>query len=197
MTVGATRDGATMTAMTVPAAAPRITAEEFLADDYPVGSELVDGVVHRNDPAFLHQEVVSRLLRALAAWAASEEGHGRAGVGGNWVLDDRHVYKPDVWWRAVRPRGTRNDGPPDLAVEVRSPGTWALDVGPKLRRYGTAGTAELWLVDPPAQSVLVFRRDGSGAGFAAAVEIGGAEALSSPLLPGFALTPGELFADLD
>lgn len=186
-----------MTAMTVPAAVPRITAEEFLADDYPVGSELVDGVAHTNDPAFLHQEIVFRLLQAFGAWIRSDVGHGHAGFGGTWVLDDRHVYKPDAWWRAVRPRGTRNDGPPDLAVEVRSPGTWALDVGPKLRRYEAAGTTELWLVDPPAASVLVFRRDGSGAGFAAAVEIGGAEALSSPLLPGFALTPADLFADLD
>jgi Uma2 family endonuclease len=186
-----------MTAMTVPAAAPRITAEEFLADDYPVGSELVDGVVHMNDPAFLHQEVVGRLYRLLASWSAGDTGHGRAGVGGNWVLDDQHVYKPDVWWRAVRPRGTRNEGPPDLAVEVRSPGTWALDVGPKLRRYELAGTTELWLVDPPAESVLVFRRDGSGAGFAAAVEIGGDEELTSPLLPGFAIVTADLFADLD
>lgn len=186
-----------MTAMTVPAATPRITAEEFLARDYPVGSELVDGVVHVNDPAFLHQEVVSRLLQALALWAAGESGHGRAGIGGNWVLDDRHVYKPDVWWRATRPRGTRNDGPPDLAIEVRSPGTWALDVGPKLRRYEAAGTAELWLVDPPAESVLVFRRDGSGAGFAAAVDLSGEDALTSPLLPGFVLAAAALFTDLD
>lgn len=80
---------------------------------------------------------------------------------------------------------------------MRSPGTWALDVGPKLRRYELTGAAELWLVDPPACSVLVFRRDGADAGFAAAVEIGVDEALTSPLLPGFGLATAELFADLD
>lgn len=186
-----------MTAMTAPAAHPRITADEFLSRDYPIGSELVDGVVHLNDPAFLHQEVVGRLYFALREWALAREIPGRAGAGGNWVLSDGNVYKPDVWWATTPPRGTRHAGPPDLAIEVRSPGTWALDVGPKLRRYEAAGTAELWLVDPPAHSVLVFRRDDSGAGFAAAVDVGAGERLTSPLLPGFALSLDELFAGLE
>ncbi|GAA1401075.1 Uma2 family endonuclease [Pseudonocardia kongjuensis] len=196
-----------MTTMPAPTTPVRpVEVEEFLTGDFPVGSELVDGVVHLNDPAFLHQEVVSRLLQALAAWTRTEPGHGRAGFGGNWVLAGRNVYKPDVWWAAEPPRGTRHAGPPELAVEVRSPGTWALDVGPKLRRYEAAGTAELWLVDPPAWTVLVFRRAagsgtaGSGtagagaAGFGTALEVAGGD-LTSPLLPGFALPVTDLVED--
>ncbi|WP_300008566.1 Uma2 family endonuclease [Pseudonocardia sp.] len=186
-----------MTAMTahVPSTlvtAPRITADEFLSGDHPIGSELVDGVVYEMDPAFDHQEVVSRLLTALR----EQTDHGRAGIGGNWVLADGHVYKPDVWWKAQRPRGVRHDGPPELAIEVRSPGTWALDVGPKLRQYEAAGTTELWLVDTASSTVLVFRRDDSGPGFADAVEFAAGEELTSPLLPGFALDVDALFADL-
>jgi len=186
-----------MTAMTVQAAAPRITADEFLSRDHPIGSELIDGVVHVNDPAFVHQEVGARVLDALRGWAAEAAGAGRAGWGGNWVLSDGHVYKPDVWWSAGPPRGTRHAGSPELAIEVRSPGTWALDIGPKLRQYEAAGATELWLVDPPARSVLVFRRDGSGSGFAAAVDVGAGESLTSPMLPGFTLAIGELFHDLE
>ncbi|MEQ3550273.1 Uma2 family endonuclease [Pseudonocardia nematodicida] len=170
-----------------------IDTDDFLGGEHPAGSELVDGVVNRNDPGFTHQELAGRLLQALAAWTRSEHGQGRAGFGGNWVLTDRNVYKPDVWWAAVAPRGTRHDGPPDLAVEVRSPGTWALDVGPKLRRYEAAGTTELWLVDPPAGVVLVFRRDDDG-GFGTALEIGDGE-LATPLLPGFTLAVASLFDD--
>ncbi len=184
-----------MTAMTAHVATPRITADEFLSGDHPIGSELVDGVVYEMDPAFDHQEVVSRLLIALGMWVAGS-GFGRAGLGGNWVLSDGHVYKPDVWWKAQRPRGVRNDGPPDLAIEVRSPGTWALDVGPKLKQYEAAGTTELWLVDTPSSTVLVFRRDDSGPGFADAVEFGLGESLTSPLLPGLAVDVDALFADL-
>jgi Uma2 family endonuclease len=184
-----------MTAMTADVAVPRITADEFLSGDYPIGSELVDGVVSEVDPAFDHQEVVARLMTALRLWT-QQRSLGRVGIGGNWVLSDGHVYKPDVWWMSEPPRGTRHDGPPDLAIEVRSPGTWALDVGPKLRRYEAAGAAEVWLVDTPSSTVLVFRRDCSEPGYADAVEVGTGGVLTSPLLPGFALGVDELFADL-
>ncbi|MBC8092896.1 MAG: Uma2 family endonuclease [Pseudonocardia sp.] len=183
--------------MTVQTASiPRITADEFLSGDYPEGSELIDGVVYEVDPAFDHQEVGARLLDEIRAWVRAEPGRGRAGYGGNWVLSDGHVYKPDVWWKAQRPRGVRNDGPPELAIEVRSPGTWALDIGPKLRRYEASGAVEVWLVDTPSSTVLIFRRGDSGPGFADVVEIGLGTVLGSPLLPGFELKVDELFADL-
>lgn len=71
-------------------------------------------------------------------------------------------------------------------------------MGPKLRRYEAAGTAELWLVDPPAWTVLVFRRDGGPgtAGFGTALEVAGGD-LTSPLLPGFALPVTGLFEGVE
>jgi hypothetical protein len=47
-----------MTAMTVTPS--RISADEFLAGDYPISSELIDGVVDVNDPTFLHNRMGSR-----------------------------------------------------------------------------------------------------------------------------------------
>jgi Uma2 family endonuclease len=176
---------------TVTAVTSSLSADEFLSGDYPVGSELIDGVVFVNDPGFRHQRLCLRLIRALADWADSGNGSGEVGYGGNWVLADRHVYKPDVWWIATPPEGARHDGPPDLAVEVRSPGTWHRDIGPKLRIYAEAGTRELWLVDTPARAVLVYR---AGA-FDDAAELGPGDALASPLLPGFALPLDELFRE--
>lgn len=67
--------------MTAHVAIPRITADEFLPRDFPIGSELVDGVVYEMDPAFDHQELVSCLLIALRVWV-EESGLGRAGFGG-------------------------------------------------------------------------------------------------------------------
>lgn len=185
-----------MTAMTVQEAVSdgegqRITADEFLSQDHPIGSELIDGVVHMMDPTFRHQRLCSRIYDGLRDWTRTDGGHGEVGWGGNWVLTDRHVYKPDVWWKALAPTGTRNDGPPDLAVEVRSPGTWHLDIGRKLDTYGTAGTRELWLVDTPAWTVLVYR----AGSFDDAVEVGPGQQLTSPLLPGFTIDIDELFAD--
>jgi Uma2 family endonuclease len=170
-----------------------LTADEFLAGDYPVGSELINGEVFVNDPAFPHQEIAGRIYVALVLWTRSKRGRGRAGYGGNWVLADGHVYKPDVWWTAARPTGSRHSGPPDLAVEVRSPGTWHRDIGPKLHQYQVSRTPELWLVDSPAHTVLVFR----GPDFRSGVELAAGQQLTTPLLPGFAVGVDELFADID
>lgn len=180
-----------MTVMTARTATMRLTADEFLAGDHPIGSELIDGVVCVNDPEFRHQRICLRILGALLAWVGTEHGHGEPGWGGNWVLAAGHVYKPDVWWVAIPPAGARHDGPPELAVEVRSPGTWHRDIGRKLATYGAAGTKELWLVDTPASTVLVYR----AGSFDDAVEVGPGQHLSSPLLLGFTLAVDELFAE--
>lgn len=169
------------------------TAQEFLASAAPTGSELVAGVVYLNDVSFEHQELCARMVLALHRWER-DSGLGRGGIGGNWVLSDGDVYKPDVWWTSRPPSGSRHDGPPDLAIEVREMGTWAVDIGQKWRRYEAAGTAELWLVDGPARTVLVFRRDGDA--FDTAIDVGPGEELTSRLLPGFVLAIDELFSDL-
>ena len=180
-----------MTAMTVQAQDPRISAEEFLTQDYPIGSELIDGVVHVNDASFRHNRLCGRIFFELTLWTRSSAGSGDAGEGGNWVLSDGNVYKPDVWWAAHPPDGTRHDGPPDLAVEVRSPKTWLLDIGRKRDEYRASGVGELWLVDTPAKTVLVYRKDES---LDDASEVGPGETLTSAVLPGFALPIDELFA---
>ena len=109
----------------------------------------------------------------------------------------RDVYAPDVWWaRDGRPdvAAGRLDSVPDLAVEVRSPATWRYDSGPKRRRYGMAGTAELWLVDHQARRITVHRRSSAeSSGFDSSLTVTVGELLVSPLLPGFSLDLDEVF----
>jgi len=103
-----------------------------------------------------------------------------------------------VWWVAHQHRfdltAARHDGPPDLAVEVRSPRTWALDIGPKRSLYEAAGLVELWLVDVPAEAVLISRRSGAGSGFDHAVDVLRGDVLDSPLLEELVMPLDELFA---
>ncbi len=171
-----------------------MSVEEFLAGDYPAGSWLVDGEVVVNDPGFQHQEVVARILEALRQWCSTAPERGRAGFGGNWVFGPYTLLKPDIWWCAVRPTGNRSDTPPDLAVEVRSPSTWRYDVGRKRQIYDEAGVAELWLVDPEAETILAWRRPPETAAFGPVAVLGPGDDLTTPLLEGFRLSVDDLFA---
>ena len=175
-----------------------LRAEEYLAGDWERHTQLVGGEVVVTDPRFWHQELVFRILRSLREWCEGP-GRGMAGFGGNWVLGPGDVYCPDVWWLAdpgrLDLRALSHDGGPDLAVEVRSPSTWHFDIGRKRSVYESAGVGELWLVDHPAQAVLVARRsEPKSPTFDVSAEVGPGEALTSPLLPGFGLAVDELFA---
>jgi len=179
--------------MTTSSPPARVSAEEFLAGDWPADSWLVDGEVVMNDPGFQHQEVAARILGALRQWCDGSPGRGRAGFGGNWVMGPFSVLKPDVWWSAHIPTGTRSDTPPDLAVEVRSPGTWRYDLGRKRELYEGVGVTELWLVDPPAATLLVWRRTSGAARFDEVAAFGAGDLVTSPLFGGFNLSVDELF----
>jgi len=77
---------------------------------------------------------------------------------------------------------------------VRSPSTWRYDVGTKKRSYEREGISELWLVDIPVDTVLVFRRSYPvSAGFDVALELVAGEVLSTPLLPELGLDLAALF----
>jgi Uma2 family endonuclease len=178
----------------------RLSTDDFLAGDWPAGTELVDGEVVMNDPSFRHQEVTLRLLEALRQWTRDAPGRGRAGFGGNWTPAAGEVYKPDAWWvpHGTEPAGesVRWEGVPALVAEVRSPGTWPVDIGRKRSVYERARVAELWLVDTPARTVIVFRRRKPDSGsFDESVEFGPAQTLTTPLLGGFELPVEALFGE--
>lgn len=178
-----------------------ISVEDFLAGDWPPDAQLVDGEVIVNDPSFEHQRIAGLLFRRLAEWVDEGVGRGLAGFGGNWTIAPGSVYKPDAWWvaeaRRPDPGAIRSDTPPDLVVEVRSPRTWSIDLGTKRTGYEAAGVAELWLVDPPARTIIVYRRTAPDApGFDVEGEVGPGETLTTPLLDGFTLPVDDLFAAL-
>lgn len=177
----------------------RLTADEYLA--LPLEerhTQLIDGEIVVSDPRFRHQRILTELVRLLANWLVDHPGLGEAGVGCNWRLDDRNVFVPDVWFlrEEHRPEGDplAADGPPDLAVEVRSPTTWRYDVGRKKLAYERLGLAELWLVDTESNTVLVFRRStAKAAEFDVALEVAAGEQLTTPLLPGLVIDVAALF----
>ncbi len=181
--------------------AQRMTADEFLARPFEEGQrweELIDGEVVVSQPTARHNEVQGELFFALKSWIKGGAGRGQAFIPLDVKLDDLNVFAPDIsWYQASNPVAASAQPPyplPDLAVEVRSPSTWRYDAGAKKATYERHGLPELWLVDTPAEQVLVFRRSQGGVrGFDVALELGRGDTIGSPLLPGFALDVGALF----
>ncbi len=183
------------------AVAQRMTAEEYLAEPFDdVRSELVAGEVVVQGPNLLHQLVIRDLYDALSAWQTAAEGRGDITWPIDVQIDERNVFSPDLLWYAAGRAPSRHDERPypvpDIAVEVRSPSTWRYDIGAKKAAYERNGLAELWLLDPTTNDVFVFRRSSPrSASFDVALELGRADTLTSPQLPGFALGLSALFPD--
>jgi Uma2 family endonuclease len=175
----------------------RLTLEEFMKEDWPPTVQLIHGEVVQVNASFDHNRIRQSIFLALHQWTRAEPERGEAGLGGNWVLSPDSLVIPDVWWASEedRPSGLFVNGAPDLAVEVRSPGTWRYDIGAKRDLYLEAGVQELWLVDTDARAVIGYRRRRGAAilpSFDEGFEATAGDQLTSPLLPGFALEIAEI-----
>ena len=146
----------------------------------------------------LHQAIAGRLFIALQLWCDAASGRGRAGFGGNWVVSERSVVKPDAWWISPADQpgliGARSDVPPTIAAEVRSPRTWRVDIGRKRELYEAKGVVELWLADGTTNTLTVLRRSAGGVGLDQEQRLVPGDVLTTTLLDGFALDVGALFA---
>ncbi len=102
------------------------------------------------------------------------------------------VRAPDIAFvRAGRlpegPPPQRWDQAPDLVVEVVSPNDRWSEIEDKTQDWLTAGTEEVWLVDPARREVKVVTREGSRTRR-------GGQVVTSAVLPGFEFAVEELFA---
>ena len=180
----------------------RLTWAEFL--ELPDGdelrhAELVDGEIVVNLPTRPHQRVVGRVWSTIDAWTSQAAGRGEATIDPAVQIGLDRGYLPDVaWYREERcpPEPTSAfQGPPDLAVEVLSPSTRAVDALRKRTDYARIGVGELWLIDPEEPIVQVYRRPlGSpiDAEFALVAELRTEDTLTTPLLPGLEIVVGDL-----
>ena len=157
--------------------------------------ELYDGEVFEIPaPILLHQFVLGRLYLAFAAYV---QAHGGAVFMApvDIVLTDFDVVQPDLLlfmperehllhMRQV----TRH--PPDLAIEILSPGTARNERGRKLRLFERHCLQEYWLVDADGPSVEIYQL--VDARLTPAGMARGEERVESPLLPALDLHPSDL-----
>lgn len=181
----------------------RLTYEDYC--HIPPGHqryELIGGAIRVvPSPSVSHQQVSKRLQRALMEWV-EDRGLGEVyNAPLDVVLSKYDVVQPDLLYVSKDRLGIIREaniwGPPDLVVEILSPGTAKWDQEVKRQVYARFGVRELWLVDPVDRTIEVATLKPGESGtlqFAALQVYAHDSTMVSPLLPGFTLDAEALFA---
>ena len=146
-------------------ALPVPTYEDLLKlPDHVVG-EIVAGELHVSPrPAAPH----ARTSSVLGSELIGPFDRGRGGPGGWWILDEPELHLgadilvPDIaGWRREHlekiPNAAFFEIAPDWICEVVSPITARLDRSRKMPAYARYGVSFLWLIDPRAKVLEVYR----------------------------------------
>jgi Uma2 family endonuclease len=160
--------------------------------------EIIDGELFvSSQPSTGHQYTSTEVGVVLRIWSRVAGGVVLGAPGLIFADDDNAA--PDVIWasdeRFARIHGAdyKLHGPPELVVEVLSPGSdnERRDFVAKLGLYSRRGVEEYWILDWRQRRVLVHRRTGDTLVRVAA--LGAQDRLESPLLPGFTCRVDDLF----
>ncbi|MBN1287473.1 MAG: Uma2 family endonuclease [Anaerolineae bacterium] len=177
----------------------RMTYEEFLEwADEDTRAEWVDGevIMYTAPVGGRHQKLIHFLLHLLDAYLAERPvGEVYSGPYPVKLGPDLPGREPDIIFVAAehmdRYKETHLDGPPDIAVEIISPGSIAVDRGSKFYEYETASVREYWLIDPLRKEADFYRL--SDEGHYGRVQLDETGYFRSEVLPEFRLDPGWLW----
>ena len=131
----------------------------YRAEDYwllPEGEpcELIKGrFIMSPSPTSKHQYILIELVGIFAS-IAKQSGGKTLCAPMDVILSDDTILQPDVLYVSKENREIvrdRVEGPPDLVIEILSPGTERRDKLAKLDLYARHGVSEYWIVDPAAE----------------------------------------------
>jgi Uma2 family endonuclease len=177
----------------------RMTVEEFAGRRERVDDareELVRGVIVTSPiPRFRNGCVQATLACCLDAFVRPRQlGCVVLRTGVITERDPDTVRGPDVsFWSAERLPLNASveiypDVAPDLCVEILSPDERPTQIQQQLREYFACGVRMVWVVDPQASTVTVFREPTEGRLLCEDARLSGED-----VLPGFECRVGELF----
>lgn len=139
-----------------------MTLEEFLENDLE-GYEYVKGeLVPMPPPSMEHGEISINIIRYLDRHVYKHQLGRLYTAETTFQLEDRLV-KPDVAFVSMErlPENRRKGSPvpPDLAIEIVSPTDKQYDVTEKALAYLRSGTRLVWVIEPVAKTVMVYRSE--------------------------------------
>lgn len=178
----------------------QLTYEDYLLiPDDGQRHEIIDGEEHVSpSPSTPHQRIVQHFLVHLTLHVEDNQ-LGEVFVAPlDVILSDTNIVQPDVLYvseeRAsiITERGI--EGVPDLIVEVLSEGNRRHDEVRKRKLYARFEVPEYWIADPALETVKVYRLIDAGYERIAELSAETADALTTPLLPDFAVALDAIFA---
>ena len=140
----------------------KMTLKEFLENDLE-GYEYVKGeLVPRAAAAIVHGEIGVNVIIPLGSYVRENKLGRLYTIETTFQLDDR-VVKPDVAFvstnRLSEDKYKGMPVAPDLAVEIVSPSDKQYDVTEKALAYLKSGTRLVWVIEPVAKTVMVYRSE--------------------------------------
>jgi len=174
-----------------------VTASQLLTLREPgCRFELVRGEVRRMSPAgWWHGSIVGRLATAIGVYAESTGQGVMFGAETGFLIErgPDTVRAPDVAFVCSsrlppHPANGWFPGPPDLAVEVVSPGDGRQETLAKAQQWIRCGARLVWVVQPEERNVMVHRADGSTTQFGDDATLHGED-----VAPGLAIRIATLF----
>lgn len=158
--------------------------------------ELFDGkLVMTPSPNVQHQRVIARLCTQLLNYVEAHSLGLLIITPTDTIFDQYTVLQPDMLFvgreRIPEVVKDRIEGAPDLTIEVLSPSTIEKDRRRKLTVYCQFGVQEYWIVDPEAQTIELYTRDGGALRHSRTFS--STEAVQSSLFPGLCLPVASVF----
>lgn len=146
-------------------------------------------------PRYWHQKLVLNLASMMREHLRKNNSGELAISPSDVELTTADVYQPDIYFIAQERLGILNEqgpeGAPDLVVEVLSPGTAKLDLGPKRELYGATGVKEMWIVDGRQKKIDIYLLKGTELQLAREAALG--DQIETALIPGLTLDVREIF----
>jgi Uma2 family endonuclease len=174
-----------------------LTAEQF--DNYPFEEdkryELDEGeLIEMTRPAYKHNRILIRLTAKLFIFFEQNPIGEALNSENLFALSPNTRRAPDLAV-IMGDRSKELEGAkvipivPDIAIEVLSPSETPRMIHRKMKQYFEAGVREVWMIHPEAHKVEIWAGPGSPDR-----KLTAADSITSPLLPGFALSLQQLFS---
>jgi Uma2 family endonuclease len=142
-----------------------VTEEMFeeLADE-DTRAELFEGDMIVHSPVWFRPARIGNFIRALLLGYTDEKDLGIVNGPDTLIrIAPRRQFAPDAYFAAKDripdpPPEKLFNGVPDLVAEILSPSNRDYDLEVKRPAYRKAGVAEIWIIDPESQEILVDRK---------------------------------------